>query len=134
MLRIFVSLVNLLWIVFSIVTIEYTLSYNHVKGERVQQIVASAGQLIPLVTGGITLARVLVRILLQIFHHYFPESDKDGSNGRMGASRPSSRSSSVSSATYYANRAKQRRRYWVFITALIPWLCVFKSWTRRGRR
>ncbi|OAP62945.1 hypothetical protein AYL99_02172 [Fonsecaea erecta] len=57
--RVSIGVLTFVWLVFAIASIEMTLQANHVRRDRVQTYIATAGQFIPLVIGGCTLLRAL---------------------------------------------------------------------------
>lgn len=128
-------LLNLLWLVFSVVSIEKTISLNHVTGLRVERLILSAGQFIPLITGACNLARVVWKWLMQIIFADKIES-RVAATTTLTTTEVVTGAGAVASSSYCSTCIvnEDRRWLWKMTTTLWPWLCVFKFWRHAGRK
>ena len=105
--------------VYSLLTVEFALNYNHVAGVLAGQGTASPGQLLPLLVGLFSLIRLL---WIMYRERFIEQRDEPRPQPEKTYGSRSIRNSSWGQLAYG------------LVTGWLPWLNCFESWRRLGGR
>lgn len=121
----FLRIANPIWLLWSVLTVEFTLNFNHIEGVLggPQNSLSTPGQLLPLLVGGFGFIQVLYVILKEkVFQRAF-HADPD-SNHHFGPS--------VLRSTTDLDTAQQKRsRVLRYLVGWLPWLSLLQSYDQR---
>ena len=126
-----ISAFNILWILFTIVCVEYTLNFNHVQGVLANDGLASAGQLLPLLIGFFSSCRLCWII--------YKDRREKRNHEPCGEEVPSLQTNSTKTERIRGLFSIKLRKskgdiLYALLTGWMPWLSCFQFWRELGAR
>lgn len=130
--HIVVSAFNILWIIFTIVCVEFTLVYNHVLGVLAGDGLASAGQLLPLLIGLFSTGR-LCWIIYKDNRDKRRATPGEESPQHVEVHKEKTRPiRQLKRGISFQRRKKEGVLWHSLLTGWMPWLNCFPAWQKLG--